>query len=173
MGGSVPNKPTKKDRREASKQARLEAEVRSRKQRRMRFLYFGIGAAALIGLIVALVLFSGTKPINVASLNSAAGGAGCGSLQSFPNQGQQHVPQGTIIQYNSNPPTSGSHYQVVAGVVPAPTGVHTAPIQNEIQVHNLEHGHIGIQYAAALPTTVLNALETFARNHDTFVFLAP
>jgi len=109
----------------------------------------------------------------VSALNSAAKAAGCGSIQTFPNLGQQHVPKGTIVQYNSNPPTSGSHYQVIPGVIPAPTGVHTAAIQNEIQVHNLEHGHIGIQYAPALPTSVLNALETFARNHDTYVFLAP
>jgi hypothetical protein len=122
---------------------------------------------------VGIVLFSGSKPINVAAINRAASTAGCGSMQTFPNQGQQHVPQGTIVQYNSNPPTSGSHYQVVIGQIPAPTGVHTAPIQNEIQVHNLEHGHIGIQYAASLPTSVLNALENFARNHDTWVFLAP
>jgi uncharacterized protein DUF3105 len=169
----VPNKPTKKDRREATKAARFEAEQRAQKQRRMRFLYVGIGAAAFVALIVGIVLFSGTKPVNVAALNNAAKSAGCGSIQTFPNQGQTHVAQGTIVQYNSNPPTSGSHYQVVAGVVPAPTGVHTAPIQNEIQVHNLEHGHIGIQYAAALPTTVVNALETFARNHDTYVFMAP
>jgi hypothetical protein len=139
----------------------------------MRFMYLGIGAAAFIALIVGIVLFSGTKPVNVAALNSAASTAGCGSIQTFANQGQKHVAQGTIVSYNSDPPTSGSHYQVVTGVIPAPTGVHTAPIQNEVQVHNLEHGHIGIQYTSALPTSVLNALETFARNHDTYVFLAP
>ena len=50
----MPTKPTKKDRRDASKQARLEAELRAKKQRRMRFLYVGIGAAAFIALIFAI-----------------------------------------------------------------------------------------------------------------------
>jgi hypothetical protein len=40
-------------------------------------------------------------------------------------------------------------------------------------VHNLEHGHIGIQYAQGLPTSVINALEAFTRSHDTFAFMAP
>ncbi len=154
----MPTKPTKKDRREASKQARLEAEARARKQRRGRFLYGGIGSAAFIGLIIAIVIFSQTKPINIASLNAAAKTAGCGSIETFPNLGQQHVAIGTIVKYNSNPPTSGSHYPVTTGTVPAPTGVHTSPIQNEIQVHNLEHGHIGIQYTAALSTDIRDAL---------------
>jgi hypothetical protein len=169
----VPTKPTKKDRREASKIARAEAERRATKHRRIRFLYGGIAAALVIVLIVAYVLTSGSTKVNLTALNGAATAAGCGQLQTFPNQGQTHVAQGTIVKYNSDPPTSGSHYQVVPGVVPAPTGVHTQPIQNEIQVHNLEHGHIGIQYSNALSSAIRDALESFTRNHDTFVFMAP
>jgi hypothetical protein len=169
----VPNKPTKRDRREASKQARAEAEKRAAKQRRMRFLYGVVGLGLVVALIVAVVLASGSTKVSLSALNKAAAAAGCGQIQTFPNLGQQHVPQGTIVQYNSNPPTSGRHYPVITGVVPAPTGVHTTPIQNEIQVHNLEHGHIGIQYSDALASSIRDALEAFTRNHDTFVFMAP
>lgn len=170
----MPNKPTKKDRREASKQARFEAELRAKKQRRMRFLYGGIGAAAVIGLIVALVIASGSSVVvNVAALNRAAAAAGCTSLQIHAEEGHNHVKLGTTVSYGTNPPTSGDHYPVTGNSIPAPTGVHLLPIQNEVQVHNLEHGHIGIQYADTLPAAIKTELENFTRSHNTWVFIAP
>lgn len=171
----MPNKPTKRDRREASKQQRLESEQRAKKQRRMRYLYGGIGAAAVIGLVVALVLASGkSTTVNVAALNRAAAAAGCSSLQQSSEEGHDHVNLGTHVNYGTNPPTSGDHYPVTGNTIPAPTGVHlSSPIQNEIQVHNLEHGHIGIQYADNIPAAVRTALENFTRGHDTWVFMAP
>jgi len=169
----VPNKPTKRDRREASKQARIEAEQRAKKQRRMRFLYGFIGAGLVIALIVALVLFSGSSTkIDLVGLNRAATAAGCTALQSVPDQGHLHINPPATFNYNSNPPTSGSHYNI-PGTAPAPTGVYQTPIQNEIQVHNLEHGHIGIQYSTDISADVRDALESFTRNHDVWVFMAP
>src|SRR5688500_7585885 len=55
--------------------------------------------------------------------------------QKFPSQGNLHVQ--TVNEphepYNSTPPTSGPHLPYIA-----PWGVHTKPIANELQVHNLE-----------------------------------
>lgn len=170
----MPNKPTKRDRREASKQARFEAETRAKKQRRMRFLYGGIGAAAVIGLIVALVLASGSATkLNLVALNRAATAAGCSALQVVPDQGHNHIAPPATFNYNSNPPTSGNHYNI-PGTAPAPTGVYQTPIPSEVQVHNLEHGHIGIQYTqGSLSPSVRDQLETFTRDHDTWIFMAP
>jgi hypothetical protein len=151
----------------------MEAEKRASKQRRMRFLYSGIGAGAIIALIVALVLFSGSETkVNTAALNTAATAAGCGAIQTIPDQGRNHIQPPATFNYDSNPPTSGSHY-AITGTAPAPTGVHTAAIPDEYQVHNLEHGHIGIQYAPALSTSIIDALESFTTGHDTYVFMAP
>jgi len=151
----------------------MEAEKRAAKQRRMRFLYGGLGTGLVIALIVALVLFSGSDTkVNTTTLNKAASAAGCTAIQDIPDQGRSHIQPPATFKYNSNPPTSGSHY-AITGTAPAPTGVHTAPIQDEFQVHNLEHGHIGIQYAPTLPTSVIDALETFTSSHDTYVFMAP
>ena len=168
----MPNKPTKKERREASKQARFEAERKAKKERRNRFMLGSFIAVAIIGLIVAIVLFSGqTNKVNIVSLNKDSGGAGCSNLQTFPDQGRAHIASPATFNYNSTPPTSGSHY-AIAGQAPAPTGVHLQPIPNEDQVHNLEHGHIGIQYAN-IPDSVRSALEQFTNSHDTYVFMAP
>ena len=137
-------------------------------------MYGGIGVALVGGLIAAIVLASGKEnSVNVASLNRLAAAAGCTALQSYNEEGHSHVPIGTTVNYGTNPPTSGNHYGVTGTTIPAPTGVHLSPIQNEIQVHNLEHGHIGIQYADSLPSAVRTALESFTRDHDTWVFMAP
>lgn len=60
----------------------------------------------------------------------------------FPNLGQQHIPEGQRVTYNSNPPTSGSHY-----ATPASWGIYSKePPVDERLVHNLEHGGIIISY---------------------------
>jgi hypothetical protein len=67
-----------------------------------------------------------------------------GVVEELPDQGNQHVQQGTSVEYDTDPPTSGSHYPIWAD-----TGFHTEPIQYEILVHNLEHGNIVIYYDPA------------------------
>jgi hypothetical protein len=168
----VPTKPTKRDRREAARAARLEAQRRATKQRRKNFLYGGIGAAAVIGLIVAVILASGgSDKIDLTALNKDAVAAGCKALEAVPDQGRQHIQPPATFPYNSNPPTSGSHYNI-PGTAPAQTGVHLQPIPDEYQVHNLEHGHIGIQYNN-LPQAIVTALESFTNGHDVYTFMAP
>jgi hypothetical protein len=62
--------------------------------------------------------------------------------QQFPDQGQEHIPETETVSYNSNPPTSGPHYDT-----PAPWGIYnTDPPQDEQLVHNLEHGGVIISY---------------------------
>lgn len=52
-----------------------------------------------------------------------------------------HVP-GCTPRYNSTPPTSGCHQGSSAPWM----GVSDSPIANELQVHNLEHGGVMVQY---------------------------
>ncbi len=56
--------------------------------------------------------------------------------------GNRHLTEGqTYGGYNSRPPTSGPHYDSKAR-----DGIHTEPIPDELQVHNLEDGGVMIQY---------------------------
>jgi hypothetical protein len=61
-----------------------------------------------------------------------------------------HVVEGTQITYNHNPPTSGCHYSLGAGVAPISSGVYppsqAAKLTAEYWVHNLEHGYIVVSY---------------------------
>ena len=89
--------------------------------------------------------------------------------QKFPSQGNLHVPTETTPHepYNSTPPTSGPHLPYVA-----PWGVHTKPIANELQVHNLEDGGVMVQYNCDCPELV-EQLAGVVRRYDRFVVLAP
>ena len=60
-------------------------------------------------------------------------------VESFPNDGQVHVPTGTRVTYRTDPPTSGNHWE--RWVDPGRYG-EVPP--NEMLVHSLEHGHIVI-----------------------------
>jgi hypothetical protein len=141
--------------REAQSAARRRLEERARR-RRIVFWAAGIGAGVVaLGLLVWWL----------AAPPSRSG------IQSFPIQGQIHVPRGqTHPPYNSTPPTSGWHW---ADAV-APPGVHTEPIPNEVQVHNLEHGEIMIQYdcPSGCPE-IVDALAAIVRTYPKKVVLAP
>lgn len=73
----------------------------------------------------------------------SASDADCDPVQSFPDQGQDHMRNGETASYNSSPPTSGPHYEV-----PAEAGFYApdSGIEPEQLVHNLEHGMIVIWY---------------------------
>jgi hypothetical protein len=81
-----------------------------------------------------------------------------------------HIPVGdaTSVRYDSVPPTSGPHF----AVVPAP-GVYRSPLPEGLQVHALEHGHTGIQYAADVAPRVVRELEALSRRFPSQVFVAP
>ncbi|NJL37521.1 MAG: DUF3105 domain-containing protein [Leptolyngbyaceae cyanobacterium RM2_2_4] len=59
----------------------------------------------------------------------------------IPDLGQEHIPEGQQVDYNSNPPTSGPHYEEWAR-----WGIYNQAPQDEQLVHNLEHGGIIISY---------------------------
>lgn len=88
------------------------------------------------GGLLALILVAGGVWLATRSTSQAAPG------QRFPIQGQQHITPGQAHPaYNSDPPTSGWHYDT-----PLDAGFHETPVADEQVVHNLEHGHVVISY---------------------------
>jgi len=85
------------------------------------------------------------------------------------DQGNRHLGSAREPHepYNSNPPTSGPHLPYIA-----PWGVHTRPIQPELQVHNLEDGGVLVQYSCECPDLVAK-LRTLVERYDKHVILAP
>ncbi len=58
--------------------------------------------------------------------------------------------------YNTIPPTSGPHVGTEA-----PWGVHDKTIDKELQVHNLEHGGVLLQYKSGLDAALVKQIESY------------
>lgn len=90
-------------------------------------------------------------------------------VETFPAQGRDHLAEGeTAPIYNSDPPTSGDHAPSAA-----PCGIYTQEIPDVLQVHNLEHGTVVIQYSPELPAGQIDSLEEFARSKQSHIVVAP
>lgn len=84
-------------------------------------------------------------------------------------QGRDHIKIGADHPaYNSLPPTSGWHYEETSK-----WGIFDIPIADEIQVHNLEHGGIMVQYKPNLDTSAIEALKKIVSAYKSDVILAP
>lgn len=92
-------------------------------------------------------------------------------VQVFAEDLRTHLPEGvrSLYEYNSNPPTSGPHWEDVR----VPTRFVPVPLPVEVQLHELEHGVILVQYRCEEPCPDLaTRLESLARpNRD--VIIAP
>lgn len=62
--------------------------------------------------------------------------------EAFPIQGRDHIKVGAgHPPYNSNPPTSGPHYEE-----PVAAGVYSTEYADENLIHSLEHGYVIVSY---------------------------
>lgn len=105
-------------------------EVRAAEQHRQRQWIWIAAGVIVAGLLVGVVVWS------IQKANQPVPG------QAMPIQGQEHIALGqSHPPYNSDPPTSGWHYDQ-----PADAGFYEAALPDEQIVHNLEHGHVIISY---------------------------
>jgi hypothetical protein len=100
---------------------------------------------------------------------TAAACGGSGGVEDFPELPADHLGAGDPLPtYNSDPPTSGPH---------APTwsrcGIYQTPIPDVVQVHDLEHGTIVVQYDPAIGEDDLESLIALARGLDGHMLVAP
>jgi hypothetical protein len=124
---------------------RAERKLTPREQRRVKrqskkqlTRYLIAGGVALIGILLIVALILPSLPGRQRS--SAITGPGT----VYPAVSREHVPQATRVPasaYNSTPPTSGPHWPIWSKC-----GESTTPIANELQIHNLEHGFVVVQY---------------------------
>jgi len=110
---------------------RLKEEAAERRQR-SQWIWIGAG-------VVVVLLLIGVVAWSIQKANQPIPG------EAVPTQGQQHIAVGqTHPSYNSDPPTSGWHYDQ-----PADAGFYETSLPDERLVHNLEHGHVIISYDCA------------------------
>jgi hypothetical protein len=109
---------------------RVQRGGRPAKRQRNPYLFY-----AGVGLLVLLLLGGGIALAQRQENRPLPG-------EPVPIQGAQHIQPGeSHPSYNSDPPTSGWHYELTL-----PAGFYEEPEPDELLVHNLEHGHIVISY---------------------------
>jgi hypothetical protein len=93
--------------------------------------------------------------------------AGC-TFRSPPLQGEDHVPDGTRVEYNSLPGTSGDHY-----AQPAIFSAYDDQVEQARLVHNLEHGGIVIQWGPRVPRAEIQEIREFYLDDANGMVIAP
>ena len=158
----------REQRHRAARQAdqREQRRVRQQAKKRLRrWLYLGVSGVIAILITISLFLPSTLKGRPTSTPNNSALG------EKFALLPATHIPNTTNYdQYNSNPPTSGPHWEGAA-----PWGISTEPLPNERQLHNLEHGGIMIQYKSE-DATLISQLEGFAKkqvSYPCYLLVAP
>lgn len=143
--------------RKPSKKAARRAATEAKRRREKRKRYFIFGGVAVV--IVGLIAFAVTRPEPVE----------LEGLETFADRGGGHLREGDPVpSYDSSPATSGPH-----AASPALCGIYTEEIPDVVQVHNLEHGTVVVQYQSVISDDDRARIEEFAREKGTHILVAP
>ncbi len=124
-----------------------------------------VGLAIIAFPAVKLVQQSIEKNRVVADLGVATAAASCSAVTDTPASGtQQHVEEGTKVDYSTSPPSSGKHYPVWAEFGKTFYDKSDRPAVSNL-VHNLEHGYTLMWYndAAAADKNELDTIKKIAK----------
>jgi hypothetical protein len=117
--------------------AKLAAIRQKEAARARRRRVIGIGSAAVVLVVIALVI---SWAVTHATVQPSAASA----LVTYPGLARDHVTGS--VTYKQTPPAGGPHASVWQNC-----GIYTSPVPNENAVHSLEHGAIWITYRPDLP----------------------
>jgi Protein of unknown function (DUF3105) len=99
---------------------------------------------------------------------STNGPAVC-SLRSYPGQPVKHTQDLELKpNYNSFPPTTGTHYYR-----PAKFNFYTFELPQLAIVHNLEHGGIAVQYGRNVPASTVAEIKAWYLRDTNAMLVAP
>ncbi|KGJ79691.1 hypothetical protein GY21_03965 [Cryobacterium roopkundense] len=161
--GSPVNKATVKEQRAQQRAKKLEVyhrqQKRSLRNRRIGITSAIVGAVAVIGLVVTMVVLTPQAP------NYAGGGDGAeiDGVLTYEN-GNGHVE--TTVDYEQTPPVGGEHNPAWLNC-----GIYEEPVPSENAVHSLEHGAIWVTYDASMSADELDALKALMPSN--YVVLSP
>jgi uncharacterized protein DUF3105 len=178
---------SRKEQKERLRAERLEREQQAQAvERRKRLVGYGVSGVLALAAIVAVVVVlasdgggggaeaaggefpeGSAPPEQITELQEAVRAADC-ELEQTRDEGNEHVEEGTRVEYKANPPTSGDHL-----IVPAEDGAYTEPQPTEALVHSLEHGRILIQYDPSVPDSVKGGLKALYDEDPYHMILSP
>lgn len=148
---------TKKERREKRREEQRELQrFQQKKTSRQRVVKWVIAIIAIILVIYGIFLL-------ISRTTTPRPG------ESFAIQGREHIPVGSEHpEYNSNPPTSGSHY-----AQPTNWGVYQEELEDGNVIHSMEHGGIWISYQPSIDDETKEKLEAIGKKYSGSVVVSP
>ena len=131
----------------------------------------GIGALVLIA-VIGVVLFATNVfgSDKLAGMNTLIKNGTCVETDFKKSMGREHTtnPKTKIVYTQSDPPTSGKHYQV-----PPPLMIYDVPVPQWILLHALEHGNVLVQYGSKVSAADQAALRAAVLSHRARTLMAP
>jgi hypothetical protein len=130
------------------KQARRREQERKQSEQRSAARRTNLITLAIAVVVILVVVFAirSERETTEAPVGVPVAEAGCDTVEEFEAQEGEHIREGSAHEpYNSEPPTSGPHFEI-----PADPAFYSSPVEPERVVHNLEHGQIVIYYSPDL-----------------------
>ncbi len=133
---------------------------------------FGVAGALVAVAAIGVVLFA----TNVFGSDKTAGmktlikNGTCVETDFKKSMGRAHTtdPKTKVVYTQSDPPTSGKHYQT-----PPPLMIYDEPVPQWILLHALEHGNVLVQYGNKVSAADRAALRAAVLKHRSRTLMAP
>lgn len=159
------NELPKHERKKKLKGLRREQERKSNLAKNVR--NWGIVIIVLIAGVVGFVRLTKKTPEQIQFEQQVDAVTLEGKVEEFPIEGRDHVAAGTTVDYQTNPPTSGSHLAQAEG-----WGIFSREIDDMAAVHSMEHGGIWISYKD-IPEEEIKKLEEIGRQNSQSTVVSP
>lgn len=146
-------------RRQRLEEKRQQREAAAKAQRRAEFRERLVRGMVFAAVVVAAIWFFFLRTQTPGEIDGF-------EVQSFrEDRGHTNDP----VNYESVPPVTGEHNQF-----PAPCGVHAVQIEDELFVHSLEHGAVGVLYdPQQVDVPTIREIESLVGEFDSRTISAP
>jgi hypothetical protein len=142
---------TRKERRELKRAEKQEKRSQEKSKRSVKkIMLWGAGFLVLAGIITSFFIFGSKTQTSQPD-----------SSEATADEGRTHVSEGTSVEYNSNPPTSGNHWGD-----PLADGIYDTEKPDEAIVHSLEHGRVWVSYKPSIPEQTKQTLEDLMKRYN-------
>lgn len=147
-----PIQPLTRKERRALKRAEKQEKRGQEKSKRgaKKIVLFTLGVLVIAGAAGAFFLFAPERQAPRPDFS-----------QTIPDEGRSHTDEGTRVEYQSNPPTSGNHWGE-----PLADGIYDTEKPDEAVVHSLEHGRVWISYKPSIPEQTKKSLEELLKKYN-------
>lgn len=142
--------------------------------KRQRMILYGIAASGIVGLIVvvAVVLLGGGGGGGGGDAAETLAAKGCTleTVKAVTNKSDHSdvpTPE-TKVNWNTFPPSNGPHYGSTIIY-----GSYDEPLQEQLLVHNLEHGGVAIQWGSKISADEVAKIRSWYQDDPDGLVLAP